>query len=591
MFKYWAFLIPYLMKRREFIRNVMLSLGLIPFATDSFAGYNTYQTLEQKIIPRKGVWTVRRDWTKEEMTRYGAWFANIYDRKRNGSWKQKGAKFPAITADPEMNLLHDERLYPDTDLGAVSKSCISKLHAANACGTFPFVMHLYYSAVRGLPAVYSSVEGNGGDIRYSRGNHPVRHYDCLSFGGDLGEFINAVFFSGRGGNNFTTGNWRTQAELEGTDTVPIEVDPKTLVPGLSLGYNPHGHGLVIAKVMPDGQIGMLDSHPDNSITCGQNWPALNPVSESVGENKASWVCGVKSIRLAILDLDASGRIIRCRPRRNSEVFGYSLSQYHDLVSIRRSEPIEIRGKKIKVTSFPMYCQEKLRVSDEMDPYATLVSWAGSLHTMFQERARFVDEAWADVRASGPITLPNNANIYQAEGRWERWSSPSSDCDRKSMYKYGVDSLARIVEAYGTDRAKVKIDPALGKVTTQTELVMAIVGLKTKMFAEKRIEYTSSRGKKIALTLSDIEKRLFDLSFDPNHAPEVRWGATDGELGDPVRYTTPLSAGGGMPYPESYSREKNLRNRMERKYGVTSLDALESRPDILLESVLSRYVKK
>ena len=40
----------------------------------------------------------------------------------------------------------------------------------------------------------------------------------------------------------------------------------------------------------------------------------------------------------------------------------------------------------------------------------------------------------------------------------------------------------------------------------------------------QFHYTNSAGRQVELTLDDVMFRLFDLSFDPYHCPEYRWGA-------------------------------------------------------------------
>ena len=42
----------------------------------------------------------------------------------------------------------------------------------------------------------------------------------------------------------------------------------------------------------------------------------------------------------------------------------------------------------------------------------------------------------------------------------------------------------------------------------------------------QVTYLGSTGAPHTLTLDDVVDRLFDLSFDPYHCPELRWGAPD-----------------------------------------------------------------
>ena len=80
------------------------------------------------------------------------------------------------------------------------------------------------------------------------------------------------------------------------------------------------------------------------------------------------------------------------------------------------------------------------------------------------------------------------------------------------------------------------------------------------FADKKITYKKSDGSEITLTLNDIEKRLFDLSFDPNHPPELRWGAPVGsdERLNMKLFATPLRTGESIEALNAYELEKGLR---------------------------------
>ena len=54
----------------------------------------------------------------------------------------------------------------------------------------------------------------------------------------------------------------------------------------------------------------------------------------------------------------------------------------------------------------------------------------------------------------------------------------------------------------------------------------------------------------------MNARLFDLSFDPYHSIEFRWGARGDEL---------ASAGDGETKRRFYDNERRLRNQLERAY--------------------------
>ena len=78
-------------------------------------------------------------------------------------------------------------------------------------------------------------------------------------------------------------------------------------------------------------------------------------------------------------------------------------------------------------------------------------------------------------------------------------------------------------------------------------------------------YRDSSGRPVALGLDAVVDRLFALSFDPYHCPELRWGA-------------PLGSSELASCPDDdrkrswYDAERRLRYRIDRAYGVpTTLD--------------------
>jgi hypothetical protein len=80
---------------------------------------------------------------------------------------------------------------------------------------------------------------------------------------------------------------------------------------------------------------------------------------------------------------------------------------------------------------------------------------------------------------------------------------------------------------------------------------------------------------VPLTLVDIEERLYDMSFDPNHPPELRWGApadSAERASAPDRYT-PLPNGERIPMAEAYLWESYYRCLGQRETGMSALKGM------------------
>ena len=105
-----------------------------------------------------------------------------------------------------------------------------------------------------------------------------------------------------------------------------------------------------------------------------------------------------------------------------------------------------------------------------------------------------------------------------------------------------------------------------RIQSQADLARAFVEEKNRAFAERTLDYTTSEGRKIKLSLLDIEKRLFDLSFDPNHPPELRWGAPLGSeerASAPETYTR-VPSGARIPMERAYQLEAFYRTLGQRE---------------------------
>src|SRR5690606_13919609 len=94
---------------------------------------------------------------------------------------------------------------------------------------------------------------------------------------------------------------------------------------------------------------------------------------------------------------------------------------------------------------------KMRSVDRISPLQFMEDYADQILEVYTLREDFVQDAWRDVQANGGIVYPENRsdeNIFQAFGRWETWSSPSSDVDRRNKYFYLAEWVDYAVRWYG-----------------------------------------------------------------------------------------------------------------------------------------------
>ena len=165
------------------------------------------------------------------------------------------------------------------------------------------------------------------------------------------------------------------------------------------------------------------------------------------------------------------------------------------------------------------------------------------------------------------------SIFQAFGRWETWSSPSSDVDRRNKYFYLADWLEYVIRLYDIIPEFVDLT-GLEKyaIHDQGTLAKALIAEKNRIFAQRTMTYTNSNGEQVPLTLLDIEERLYELSFDPNHPPELRWGAAEGseERASAPNTVTPVPNGENIPMEDAYRWQYYYRCLGARETDVSCL---------------------
>ena len=147
----------------------------------------------------------------------------------------------------------------------------------------------------------------------------------------------------------------------------------------------------------------------------------------------------------------------------------------------------------------------------------------------------------------PSQLPSN--IYGTEGPWEEFSTPSRDARLKTSFKELRDQVQRFVEWKNAGDARIHF--------TGSNLPAALLAAYDEEAAQCTITYLRSNGTPVNLGYEEVRRRMFDLSFDPYHCIERRWGATQ-----PAELAT---CGDDTNKRAWYDAEKFLRNQIDRTY--------------------------
>ena len=522
-----------------------------------------------------GAWPIRRQWTPAETRHYAQWVEHIYVMKTKGDVEQRTAKLERVLTDREMNLLQDPAFLGEGANPQLPVAVIRSMHHLMDCGKFSAFMPAYYAYRRALPWMTTVVRSGGGDIRTATFNHPAGSVNSFTSGSPGAFFRNAV-------GSFITGNYRVNFNQTGahlSDALPVAISRQYLLPGC-INYI-DGHTLLLAHVSEYGELHFLNCSTTHtrdifSYNAMNTVAGITPRGNNPNSPYEGCFHGLRVPRYPIAVTDASGRVTQVRRRTDDEMkeFGFSTEQ-PDIVRELMEHQFIVEGK-LRIESLHDFIRLRMKTADTIAPLPFMEAYAHEILDAYKCRVEFVEGAWNNVRAHGPIVFPEerrNENIFQALGRWETWSSPSSDVDRRNKYFYLADWLEYTIRFFGVIPESMDF-AGLEQYTirSQEELAKALVAEKSRIFAEHSLEYTKSDGKKIKLTLLDIEERLYDLSFDPNHPPELRWGAPLGseERASAPQTITPVPTGEKIAMEDAYRWQAFYRSLGARETDVSCL---------------------
>ena len=146
----------------------------------------------------------------------------------------------------------------------------------------------------------------------------------------------------------------------------------------------------------------------------------------------------------------------------------------------------------------------------------------------------------------PLRLPEN--IYGTSGEWETYSTPSRDARIKTSM---LELRDRTIEFINRLKSQDPLILYSGSVDSMRAELKKIFETDTQ---KCNFEFTDSLLIPRVLTLNETWPRVFDLSFDPYHSPERRWGLA------PVSNESSVKE-------NWYLAERTLRNQIERKYDL------------------------
>ena len=436
------------------------------------------------------------------------------------------------------------------------------------CADLPYFLRAYFAWKNGLPFAYqtamSSLDGPGTDIRYSsHGNRVVARKSVPATAAG----VNAVEILIELRGTISTGMFRHPADADDagyfTDMYSPELKRQSIRPG-TIAYDVNGHVAMVWKVEEDGRILTISSHPDHSLSrsfYGRNFLRTDP---ALGTNFKNW----RPIELVGATQGPGGALVggHIVAPRNAQIADFSLEQYFGNQPNPAGDWEQARfvhdGEAL---DYYHYLRAVMATGDLVyNPVTELRTMMHSLCQDIEARKLAVDLAVANglPRQPHPGHLPDN--IYGTYGTWEVYSTPSRDARLKTSFKEMKDHIASLIDLHRQASPRIAY--------AGSDLVGDLLATYGQESQACRIAYRRTDGKSVTLTLDNVRERLFDLSFDPFHCVERRWGARgQDEL---------ASCRDDGLKTRWYAAEAPLRRQIDRTYDVFmghDLPALEAGP--------------
>lgn len=465
------------------------------------------------------------------------------------------------------------------------------------CAKLSYAFRGYFAWKNSLPFSVAddmelrNVSGNQGDPRYSKFGNEVT--SRLNFtpkqSGGKWNYVNAIKALNRTipgavySANFRFHYENSDDDQLFTDFYPVDISREAIEPGTNI-YDPNGHVAIVYKVTDEGKIYFIDAHPDNSLTSGLFGTKF--VRSNPGQG-----AGFKNFRPTKLvgaqynsteNSYVGGKIL---PVKNSNLPLFDIVQFFGTDRTPRED--WSKGPFIADSvKYNYYDYIRLKLSKgnlKLDPMNEIRSLALDLCQTSQDRVEAVEAALQSRIHQKPHPERLPYNIYGTGGEWEEFSTPSRDARLKTSFVELRQLAEDLLNMY------IQHDPRL--VYNGTNIKGDMLASYQQVSAQCRVAYKKSNGESVAMNLDQVRERLFDLSFDPYHCSELRWGArSSAEM---------ASCPDDVNKRAWYSQERWLRNQIERRYDVRmdfSLDELtgpmpgagvETAPDVDVVSFLRR----
>ena len=447
------------------------------------------------------VWQPRWSWEQDTLNLWAAFVEQLFDYPPDDT--RTWTNLHDLLRDPDRNLLHNH-------LGLREDA---RLKLEPDCADLPYVLRAYFAWKTRLPFAFRRC------TRGRPGTPPdcgptVTNLEPRVARDELQAFSHFANRQVRSGVHSASG--RTHPQDDQTDLYPVALNRSALPPG-TVYADPYGHVMMISRWYPQsgdgyGVLMAAEAQPDGTVGRRRFWQGsflFDPSTDDVG-------AGFKQFRPITFDSDTGilSSLDNAELRGSGDFAPFSSQQY-------------------EITRDDFYDRMDALINPQpLDPRARLLSLIDALQESVDRRVLAVqngEDHMAEQRYA-VMPMPHGHEIFETQGPWEDFSTPSRDMRLLISIDTVVDFPALVARA--PERFNLSAgahDAAVTKLEQQ---------LRQELEA-RSFTYLRSDGSSHTLSLAQLLQRTerLELGYNPNDCVELRWGASqaDAEFGTCKRH--------------------------------------------------------
>lgn len=438
------------------------------------------------------LWSAPKVWDTTAENLYSAWVEALFDAKEGESLSY--AALHEVLRDPKRNFLFDHLgMGEDSDHATVIRP---------DCADLPYVLRATFAWKLGLPfGMAECSRGGGGAPPDCKGL--VTHADPPAHPKPFAPDAFGMFVRGTLADRVHSGSGRAPFSEDESDYYPIDLSWDALRPG-SVFADPYGHVLVVAKRLAEtkergGILYAVDGQPDGTVGRKRFWRG----NFLFARDPALGGPGFKRFRPLVYRGSAWQRVPDATLAKTPS-WHYSTMQ----------SALDLEG---------FYdAMDDVLAPTPRDPAVALREVVTALDEQVRTRVTSIENGRKFLDKKGPpAPMPEGAQIFETQGPWEDFSTPSRDLRLLIAIDVAKGFAARVARRPG------RYAMGQGKSVDETRTNLEAL-LDTELRARK-VQYTRTDGSTFELTLAEVVGRAdaFEMTYNPNDCVELRWGAKPG----------------------------------------------------------------